>query len=221
MIQKLKMGMSLCTCLVSISSFAQPKIDTARLNIPGPANQDTTKFSTFYIIRPASDVAKTFWLGIYFNNDQMVRVENELRYVVKYAGAGDVEIWTRNEQKTSVNIHVEPGKTYYLQVTTIDAGKKFYPKIEQLDDVQGKIAFDKITYPPAYVYDPDPLTTDHNVWDAPEFGYTHMRFQPPSSARRFFQNAIDGFVFSFFNKMLLPTFSEVVGVYGSKKKHLG
>jgi hypothetical protein len=193
-------------------------IDTIKLDTPGPTNLETAKFATFYIIRPDGEVAKNFWLGIYFNNDQMVRVNDDMRYVIKYAGSGDVEVWTRNEQKTAVNIHVESGKTYYLQVTTIIGGKNFFPKIEQLNDADGKAAFDKIIFPPLYVYDPDPFTNGYYVWpDAAKVGYAHMKFTPPLSARHFFQSTIDGFIFSYYNKTSSLTFSEVVGVYGGKK----
>ena len=212
--------MLLCSSVFFYTATAQKTYadSVAYLSVPGPANQDTTKFATFYIMRPYGEVAKNYWLGIYFNNDQMVRVNNGLKYVIKYAGTGDVEIWTRNEQKTSVNIHVEPGKTYYLQLTMISGDKIGFPKLELLDDTTGINAFDKITLLPLYVYDPDPFTSGYYVWpDAQKVGYAHMKFKPPLSTRHFFQNIIEGFVFSYLNKTISPTFSEVVGVYGGKK----
>lgn len=218
MSKKLKWFFCLLTCCISTASLAQSKFDRTRLVIPGPANQDTTKFATFYIIRPDNEIAKKYWMGIYFNNDQMVRADNGMRYVIKYAAAGDVEIWTRNEEKASVTIHADPGKNYYLQITTVAGGKNFFPKIEQINEEQGKIAFDKITIPALLVYDPDPFTNDHYVWPDPQkIGYTHMIFLPPLSARHFFESTMDGFIFSYYNKSLSPTFTEVVGVYGSKK----
>ena len=205
-----------CSPLLVAAQMAAP--DSARyLSLPGPKNQDTTKFATFYIIRSDGEIAKNYWLGIFFNNVSMVRADNDMSYGIKYAGTGDVEIWTENEQKSSVNIHVDEGKTYYLQLTMIAGGKIGFPKLEQLDENAGKNALAKIRTPPLYVYDPDPFTDSKYIWpSSPKSGFAHMQFSLPLSTRHFFIRPLIGFMFSYYNKMVSPTFTEADGAYGSK-----
>src|SRR5258705_3191988 len=107
------------------------------LSVPGPANQDTTKYATFYVIRPDNDIARTFWMGIYFDDTLMVRVDNAIRYIIKYPKTGNTKIWVKNEQVSSLTINVEPGKKYYLQMNTEPGGKTGFTKLIQLDEKDG------------------------------------------------------------------------------------
>jgi hypothetical protein len=45
-----------------------------------------------------------------------------------------------------------------------------------------------------------------------------MNFALPLSTRHYFASSLEGFMFSYYNKTISPTYSEVVGVYGDKKK---
>lgn len=206
-------------CLASLAAKTQTtNTDNLKLNTPGPANQDTTKFATFYIIRPDGDVLKNYWMGIYFDEAQMIRINNNTRCVIKYAKTGSVEIWSRNEQKSSVNIQVEAAKKYYVQATFEAGGKTGFPKIVQLNDEEGEMAFNKTESPALYVYDPDPFTNSKYIEQQPErIGYIHMKFYAPLSVRHYFASALDGFIFSYYNKILSPTFSEADGVFGERK----
>ncbi len=187
------------------------------LSVPGPANQDITKFATFYVMRPSNDIAKTFWMGIYFDDALIVRVDNAMRYVIKYAKTGNIKIWVKNEQLSSLTIDVEPGKKYYLQMNTEPGGKTGFTKLIQLDEKEGGEAFNKIDFPPLYIYDPDPFRNSHYIWpSSPKTGYEHMQFSLPLSTRHYFVNVLDGFKFTYYNKMVSSTFSELDGVYGGK-----
>ncbi len=207
-------GVIFCFVATAQKTYA----DSAKyLSVPGPANQDTSKYATFYIIRPDGDVLRNYWMGIYFDNAQMVRADNNMRYIIKYPKTGNVEIWTRNEKKESINIPVEEGKKYYLQVTFEVGGKTGFPKFIQLDEKEGEEAFNKINSLPLYVYDPDPYTNDNYIWpSSPKTGYIHMQFLPPLSTRHFSFNQLNGFMFSYYNKVVSASFSEIVGVYGGK-----
>jgi hypothetical protein len=96
----------------SFTSIAQKTYtDSAKyLSVPGPANQDTTKFATFYVMRPDNDIARTFWFGIYFDDTLMVRVDDAMRYVIKYAKTGNVKIWVKNPEQSLVTVNIEAGK---------------------------------------------------------------------------------------------------------------
>jgi hypothetical protein len=192
--------------------------DTAKyLSVPGPANQDTTKFATFYVMRPDNDIAKTFWFGIYFDDTLMVRVDDAMRYVIKYAKTGNVKIWVKNPEQSLVTVNIEAGKKYYLQMITEPGGKTGSTKLVRVDEKEGEEVFNKMEYPPLYVYDPDPYTNSKYIWpSSPKTGYAHMMFSSPLSTRHFFVKPLIGFMFSYYNKMVSPTFTEVDGVYGSK-----
>lgn len=193
-------------------------VDSVRyLSVPGPANQDTTKFATFYVMRPGNDIAKTFWFGIYFDDTLMVRVDDAMRYVIKCAKTGIIKIWVKNPEQSLVTVNIEPGKKYYLQMITEPGGKTGSTKLVQLDEKEGEETFNKMDYPSLYVYDPDPFTNSYYILpSAPKLGYAHMKFSFPLSTRHFFQSASSGFIFSYYNKNVSPTFTEVDGVYGNK-----
>src|SRR5258706_1054514 len=53
---------------------------------------------------------------------------------------------------------------------------------------------------------------------SPKRGYEHMHFSFPSSTNNSSFSQSDGFMFSYYNKMASPTFSELDGVYGGKIK---
>lgn len=202
----------------SVVLFGQTvTIDSAKLSIPGPANQDTTKFATFYIMRPHNEVAQTLWMGIYFDDVLMVRVNDDMRYVIKYPKAGNVTINIKNDQISQLTINAEPGKKYYLQLNSEPGGKTGITKLIQLDDDAGEASFNAIKFRVLYIYDPDPYTNDYYVYpSAPGTGYSHMKFSAPLSTRHFFVSTLTGFQFTYFNKLLSPTFTEVDGVYGGK-----
>lgn len=205
-------------CLIVTSLPAQnANIDSAKLSIPGPANQDTTKFATIYVIRPHNEIAQNLWMGIYFDDVLMVRVNDGMRYVIKYPKAGNVGINIKNDQISQLTINAAPGKKYYLQLNTEAGGKTGSTKLVQLDHTAGPEAFNTIKFLPLYVYDPDPFTNSYYVWpSSPKLRFEHMKFSIPLSTRHYFASAIEGFKFSYTNKILSPTFSEIDGVYGSK-----
>jgi hypothetical protein len=156
-------------------------------------------------------------MGIYFDDTLMVRVDNAIRYIIKYPKKGNTKIWVKNEQVSSLTINVEPGKKYYLQMNTEPGGKTGFTKLIQLDEKDGEVAFNKINFPPLYVYDRDPYTNDFYIWaSSPKLGYEHMKFSMPLSTRHYFASALEGFKFTYYNNMVSPTFSEIDGVYGGK-----
>ena len=184
--------------------------DTAKyLSLPGPANQDTTRFATFYVIRPDGDLAKRSWLGIYFDDTLMVRVDNDMRYVIKYAKTGNINIWAKNELRSSLTVNVETGKKYYIKMVMEPGGTLGNPKLTQLDEKDGDEAFNKIDRPALYVYDPDPFINSKYIWpSSPKTGYEHMTFSLPLSTRHYFASNLEGFICSYYNTMVSPTFSE-------------
>jgi hypothetical protein len=187
------------------------------LLVPGPANQDTTKFATFYVMRPDNNIAKTFWFGIYFDDTLMVRVDDAMRYVIKCAKTGNIKIWVKNPEQSLVTVNIEPGKKYYLQMITEPGAKTGSTKLVQLDEKEGEGAFNKMEYPPLYVYDPDPYTNSRYVWPIiSTTSFVHMQFSPPLSARHYVVSSHEGYTFSYYNKAVSPTFSEVDNVYGLK-----
>jgi hypothetical protein len=100
---------------------------------------------------------------------------------------------------------------------TEPGGKTGSTKLVQLDEKEGEEVFSKMEYPPLYVYDPDPYTDSKYIWpSSPKTGYAHMMFSFPLSTRHFFVKPLIGFMFSYYNKMVSPTFTEADGVYGSK-----
>jgi hypothetical protein len=194
--------------------------DTAKyLSIPGPANQDTTRFATFYVIRPDGELAKRSWLGIYFDDTLMVRVDNDMRYVIKYAKTGNINIWAKNELRSSLTVNVEPGKKYYIKMVMEKGGKLGNPKLTQLDEKDGDEAFNKIDYPALYVYDPDPFINSKYIWpSSPKTGFEHMVFSLPLSTRHYFASSLDGFICSYHNEMVSRTFTEFEIVSAEKRK---
>ena len=108
---------------VAILSAQPANIDSAKLSVPGPANQDTTMFSTFYVMRPHNEIAQTLWMGIYFDDALMIRVNDGMRYVIKYPKTGNVSINIKNDQISQLTINAAPGKKYYLQLNTQAGGK--------------------------------------------------------------------------------------------------
>ena len=209
---------SIYMCVNAFSAVAQNvNIDSAKLTVPGPANQDTTKFATFYVMRPHNEIAQTLWMGIYFDDALMVRVNDGMRYAIKYPKAGNVSINIKNDQISQLTINAEPGKKYYLQLNSEAGGKTGSTKLVQMDDDAGAASFNAIKFQVLYIYDPDPFINSYYVYpSSPGTGYSHMKFSAPLSTRHFFQSALNGFQFTYYNKLLSQTFSEVDGVYGSK-----
>jgi hypothetical protein len=208
-------GVIFCLAATAQKTYA----DSAKyLSVPGPANQDTTKFATFYVMRPDNDIARTFWFGIYFDDTLMVRVDDAMRYIIKYAKTGNVKIWVKNPEQSLVTVNIEPGKKYYLQMITEPGGKTGSTKLVQLDEKEGEEVFNKMEYPPLYVYDPDPYTNSKYIWpSSPKTGYAHMKFSFPLSTRHYFAAPITGFMFSYYNKMVSLTFTEVETIHGDKR----
>jgi hypothetical protein len=201
--------------------------DSAKyLSLPGPANQDTTKYATFYVMR--SDHDRTFWVGINFNDTLMVRVQANVSYVIKYAKTGNVNIWSAANllKKSSVWVNVEPGKKYYLQIELKPGvGKYGSPTVTltQLDEKQGEEVFKDQQQPTLYVFDPDPATKftgNSNYLGplSPKDSLQDMVFTPPLSTRHYFFNPNAGFFFSYYNAMVSKTFTEGVMVRFVDKK---
>jgi hypothetical protein len=193
--------------------------DSARyLSVPGPANQDTTKYATFYLMRPDNDIARNKWLGIYFDDTLIVRVDDDYRYVIRYARMGNIHVWSKAyADPSSLSLNAEPGKKYYIKMDMEPGGKIGNPKLTQLEEKDGEETFNKIKNPPLYVYDPDPFTNSKYIWpSSSKTGYEHMMFSLPLSTRHYFVSSLEGFKFTYFNKSVSPTFTEIDGVYAGK-----
>ncbi len=189
----------------------------SNLFVPGPANQDTGKYATFYIIRPDNEIAKTYWLGIYFDDTLMIRMDNNIRCVIKYPGNRKMNIWSKNELTSSVLVNTEAGKEYYITLEMVAGGKIGNSKLTLLDKNEGEEVFNKMKTPPLYIYDPDPLMNSRYIWPIGyKTGYEHMNFSAPLSTRHYVVNALEGFKFTYYNRSVSPSFSEIDGVYGGK-----
>jgi hypothetical protein len=205
--------------LVSITATAQVNMDTLKLWIPGPANQDTTKFSTFYVIRPSGPVAADYWTGIFFDEYVMAQVYNETRFVIKCAKTGNLVISAGpDKNKSIININAEPGRSYYIQMNIVHESKHDVPKLSLLDEQEGTAVFNSIRNQPVPIFDPDPLQLVYGfkkipsqyVWDySLKTGFAELLFTPPISTRHYFASAELGYIFGYANKMLSQTFSEV------------
>jgi len=205
--------------LVTVSATAQVNIDTLKISIPGPANQDTTKFATIYVFRPDGPVGANSWTGIFFDEYVMAQVYNETRFIIKCAKTGNLAVWSGLEKyRSTVNLNAEPGKSYYIQMNIVHEPKRDVPKLSLLNEQEGTAVYNSIRNQPVPIFDPDPLQLalgfkkimSQYVWDySLKTGFAELLFTPPISTRHYFASAELGYIFGYANKMLSQTFSEV------------
>jgi hypothetical protein len=192
--------------------------DSARyLSTPGPRNQDTTKFASFYVMRPDNTIDKNTWNAFFIDDHFMVKMENAMKCVIKCAATGPIKAWAKNDELSSIEINVEAGKKYYI-LMNIEAGPKHgFPKLVLLNEKEGALRYNSMNIPEFYVYD------DHKQFSGPLIksvlssymsypsltGFVEFLFQPPLSARHYFASAENGYRFMYNNKMLSSTFSEL------------
>jgi hypothetical protein len=204
--------------LFTVNATAQTtNIDATKLSIPGPANQDTTKFATVYLIRPDSPVAAEYWTGILLDEYVMAKVFNGTRFIIKCAKTGNITFRAGLEkEKSTIEINAEPGKSYYIQMNMVHGTKHDLPQLTLLNETEGTEAFNSIRNKPVPIFDPDPIQfvfafkkiPSQYIWDFSLKGFNEFLFTPPISTRHYFASAELGFNFGYVNKMVSNTFSE-------------
>lgn len=217
---RFRIPLILCMHLLIVNAKAQiHKTDTTKLSIPGPANQDTTKFATFFVMRPHSLIAVDSWTGIFFDEYVMAKVYNNTRYIIKCAKTGKLTVWAgQTKEKSEIEIDAEPGKFYYIRMNIVHGPKHDLPQLTLLSEKEGLETFTSIQNGPVHVFDPDPLSFLYSfkkiesqyVLDVnKKTGFNEFLFAPPISTRHYFASADLGYVFGYVNKMSSQTFSEL------------
>ena len=84
---------------VYLSYFMAAQITTEDsiryLSRPGPRNQDTSKFASFYIWRPDNSISKNLWIGVFIDDYMMVKMMNDMKCVVKCPKTGIIKVWSK------------------------------------------------------------------------------------------------------------------------------
>ena len=198
------------------------------LSIPGPANQDTTRYATIYLVRPDNNFSNDIWVGLYFNDSRQVFIMNNgLKYAIKYAKTGNLEIWTKNKKKSSVQLNVEAGKKYYIELDMLPGIELGYPTLTLLDEKQGEEALRKISYELLDVYDlanlriVDRRSIINFAWpSSSKMGFQQMKFKAPFSTRHFIHGHEVGYLFYYNNDAVSQTFSEAIKVKSDVKNDI-
>lgn len=210
------------TAIVFLSfhfGYAQQKtIDSLRLYFPGPVNQDSSKYATIFVTRSASDPNPYFWQEIYIDRFPMARIMCEAKYIIYCAKQGATEIGCGT--KDPLRINISPGEKIYISMTIEGTGKKI-AKLEQLDRDDGEKKFNSSTASTIRIYDPDPmeyifhgekLQSWYTRDEAKAHGFNEFTFAPPISVRHYFGNADLGYLYSWANLWVSPSYSEFVWI---------
>ncbi len=187
------------------------------LSRPGPKNQDTSKFASFYIWRPDNSVSKNLWIGVFIDDYMMVKMMNDMKCVVKCPKTGIMKVWSKNEQISSLDINAEAGKNYYIRMDIEPGLKTGYPKLVLIDEKEGSVMYEANKNPEFYIYDyfkefKGPLRSqlsEYSRYPTVPTGFAEFLFISPASARHYFADAINGYRFMYNNKMLSTSFSEI------------
>lgn len=198
------------------------------LSVPGPANQDTTRYATIYVVRPNNVLGNDIWVGLYFDDSrQVLIVNNDLKYAIKYAKTGNVEIWSQNKKKSPVMLNVEAGKKYYIEMDMLPGIEWGYPTLTLLGEKQGEEALRKISHELLDVYDlanlrtADKLSTINFAWpSSAKMGFQQMKFKAPISTRHFIHGHEVGYLFYYYNDAVSQTFSETIRVKSDVKNDI-
>jgi hypothetical protein len=207
--------------LVFVSTvYGQQKfIDSLGLYFPGPAKQDSSKYCTIFLFRPSSDPFPERWQTFFIEQYPMAKIYTNSRYMIQCALTGTTIIGCNPEDKAGIPLETKPGAKFYIRFTVAGTQREPIPLIELLDDSTGSLEFNSIDVPILHIYDPDPmemnfhgqtLTSDYVREPDKRTGFNEFLFQHPISVRHYFSSPEMGYEYTYVNKMVSSSYSEVV-----------
>jgi len=97
-----------------------------------------------YVFRPATmGAAIKTWA---FVDDDLMMVSKPKAYSFAHVTPGKHLFWTKSENTSAMQLEVEAGKTYYLQVKIKMGFGKARAKILQIDEAEAQKYFEKCSY---------------------------------------------------------------------------
>jgi hypothetical protein len=204
----------------------------------GPKNKTDQKFVTLYIIRPDDTLDKKRWYAVMYEEISLGVIENNSKIQIKFPLDGKQRFWTQFNSKSPTSgvwAELKYSKSYYLKLQIRPGQDHANPELLLLDSINGKREFDKITGNTRTLFYPVPPDIPESMLvgnpfnrntlipyyynNTDSFYYWRFRFKAPS----FFQYIYISkhvYQFGYENKVLSPTYSELLQVSGSAVKEI-
>ena len=204
----------------------------------GPRNYDSSNYAMICLYRPASAQGGNYWFAVFANNEEIARISENCRFLVKVPIEGKIYIDARYNNISAVELDVKFHQTYYIRVEGAVVSKKVTANIYRVnqdqaheennrpgwkdyyidypwpDDISHIHMFQKIKYQPEYIL---------NLSDSIPF--YEAKFLPPGSARFFYylRNSepyeIPHMHFVYENWLLSHTFFKEINIYREDHKY--
>jgi hypothetical protein len=204
--------------LISLSVLAQKEgIDSFRIFYPGPLNQDTSKYTNIYIMRSGDDPAPNWWQVLFIDDYPMAKIQYDNRYIIRCAKNGPTKLSCGDGTESIVELNIHSGDKIYLRMTMEKAKPNPIGKLFLLNPADGIRDFDTMNILPINIYDPDPMEWKFNrgiiesstVHDPhKKVGFNEFIFDQPVTLRHYFASAEMGYMYTYANKMVSPSYSE-------------
>jgi hypothetical protein len=126
-------------CALRVGAQTTTDVKFAAQNVGTDSSQ--SKYATLCVYRQKNLVGSLVSYELHVNDSAVCRIRNNTKYVIHLDKPGQVELWARTEQKTSVKMNVELGKTYYLKCGVKTGLIEGRPELEIIQPAQGELDY--------------------------------------------------------------------------------
>lgn len=180
---------------------------------------DTSQYARLHVMRETDTTFQKYWFALYMDQQHLVRTYQSDKYIIHLLHPGYHLFWTSADTKTSVQLNVEPGKDYYLQLQLRPGKDHPEPELKLLKEAAGELAFEEntsvltiIKYPVPDLKKVPGTTIRSSIYYAnpkDSLDFEFIQFSPPtwSNVVEYFES-VGHSTMSYFDSLSSPTYSE-------------